>query len=201
MVSMALQWIDMFQSGWSQNVTVDGCFSSKTAVTSGVPQGTVLGPLLFLLYINDLPTILDPSTRCRLFAHDCLVYRVINSIHYQLQLQKDLASLEKWSHQWSMHFNAKKCIVTTISRQKPLDKFYQLNNTILDRVSSCTYLGVPITNTLSQTEQISTRRPTLVEDFFYVGTSRAAHNNWEEQATPPWFGHSQNMKQHYGTPT
>ena len=131
-----LQWIDMFLSGRSQNVTVDGCFSSKTAVTSGVPQGTVLVPLLFLLFINDLPTVLDPSTRCRLFADDCLVYRVINSIDDQLQLQKDLAALEKWSHQWGMHFNAKKCNVMTISRRKPLDKFYQLNNTILDRVSS-----------------------------------------------------------------
>ena len=88
-----LQWIDMFLSGRSQNVTVDGCFSSKTAVTSGVPQGTVLGPLLFLLFMNDLPTILDPSTRCRLFADDCLMYRVINSIDDQLQLQKDLAAL------------------------------------------------------------------------------------------------------------
>ena len=151
-----LQWIDMFLSGRSQNVTVDGCFSSKTAVTSGVPQGTVLGPLLFLLFINDLPTVLDPSTRCRLFADDCLVYRVINSIDDQLQLQKDLTALEKWSHQWGMNFNAKKCNVMTISRRKPLDKFYQLNNTILDRVSSCTYLGVTISNTLSWSEQIST---------------------------------------------
>ena len=90
-----LQWIDMFLSGRSQNVTVDSCFSSKTAVTSWVPQGTVLGPLLFLLFINDLPTVLAPSTRCRLFADDCLVYRVINSIDNQLQLHL----MEKWSHQ------------------------------------------------------------------------------------------------------
>ena len=81
-----LQWIDMFLSGRSQNVTVDSCFSSKTVVTSWVPQGTVLGPLLFLLFINDLPTVLAPSTRCRLFADDCLVYRVINSMDNQLQL-------------------------------------------------------------------------------------------------------------------
>ena len=137
-------------------MTVDGCFSSKTAVTSGVPQGTVRGPLLVLLFINDLPTVLDPSTRYRLFADDCLMYRVINSIDDQIQLQKDLAVLEKWSYQWGMHFNAKKCNVMTISRRKPLDKFYQLNNTILDRVSSCKYLGVTISNTVSWSEQIST---------------------------------------------
>ena len=151
-----LQWIDMFLSGRSQNVTVDDCFSSKMVPTSGVPQGTVLGLLLFLLFIHDLPAVLDPSTRCRIFADDCLVYWVINSINDQLQLQKDLASLENWSHQWGMHFNAKKCNVMTISWRKPLDKFYQLNNTILDRVSNCTYLGVTISNTLSWSEQIST---------------------------------------------
>ena len=189
----------MFLSGRSQNVIVDSCFSSKTAVTSGVPQGTVLGPLLFLLFISDLPTVLDPSTRCRLFADDCLVYQVINSIDDQLQLQKYFAALEKWSHQWGMHLNAKKCKVMMISRRKPLDKFYELNNTILDRVSSCTYLGVTISNTQSKPPP-APRRPTFVLDF-YVGTSRAAHNNWEEQVTSPFFGHSQNMKQHYGTPT
>ena len=151
----------MFLSGQSQNVTVDGCFSSKTAAASGVPQGTVLGLLLLSLIINDLPTVLDPSTRCRLIADHCLVYGVINSIDNQLQLQKDLAFLEKWSHQWGMHFNAKKCNVMMISRRKPLDKFYQLKNTILDRVSSCTYLGVTASNTQSKSPP-APRRPTLV---------------------------------------
>ena len=66
-------------------------------VISGVPQGTVLGPALFLLYINDLPGVLSPGTVCRLYADDCLIYRSIHSIQDQLTLQTDLNSLHEWS--------------------------------------------------------------------------------------------------------
>ena len=67
------QWIKNFLIGRTQNVLVDGHLSDPADVGSGVPQGTVLGPLLFLLYINDLPLILSPGTRIRLFADDCLI--------------------------------------------------------------------------------------------------------------------------------
>ena len=145
-------WIESFLCGRTQRVMVEGEFSSQADVTSGVPQGTVLGPLLFLLFINDLPSVIDPDTRCRLFADDCLVYREIRSLQDQLQLQKDLDHLEQWSKQWGMAFNAKKCSVMTISRSQPL-KMYQLNNTILAQVDCCTYLGITISNQLSWTEQ------------------------------------------------
>jgi len=56
--------------------------------------------ILFLLHINELPSVVDPHTRCRLFADDCLLYRVINNIEDQLQLQKDLAALEAWAADW-----------------------------------------------------------------------------------------------------
>ena len=62
---------------------------------SGVPQGTVLGPLLFLLHINDIVHAVDPSTKCRLFADDCLLYRVIKSTQDQTTLQRDLDSFVK----------------------------------------------------------------------------------------------------------
>ena len=73
-------------------VVVDGESSSEA---SGVPQGTVLGPLLFLVHMNDLPECVSSSVR--LFADDCLLYRVIKSIKDQEELQKDLKSLEKWA--------------------------------------------------------------------------------------------------------
>ena len=83
-----LSWIPSFLSARTQSVVVKGCRSPEDKVLSGVPQGTVLGPLLFLCHINDLPSVVDPQTAVRLFADDCLVYRSItsNSDHRQLQL-------------------------------------------------------------------------------------------------------------------
>jgi len=73
------QWIEAFLGDRSQSVLVDGVRSKEEAVVSGVPQGTVIGPLLFLLYINDMPEHVHTGTRCRLFADDTLLYRVIDT--------------------------------------------------------------------------------------------------------------------------
>ena len=73
-------WIWSFLADRTQQVIVDGVSSSTTAVTSGVPQGTILGPLLFLIFINDIVQNVDPGTKMRLFADDCLVYRRIKSL-------------------------------------------------------------------------------------------------------------------------
>ena len=87
-------------------VVVDGEFSDSVTVDSGVPQGTVLGPLLFLCHINNLPDCV--KSQVRLFADDCLLYRTINSQSDHLTFQKDLEALEKWASDWGMRFNAKK---------------------------------------------------------------------------------------------
>ena len=84
-------WINTFLTGRTQQVVVNGATSSSTIVTSGVPQGTVLGPLLFLLYINDLPDNL--STSVRLFADDCILYTPIRTQNYSSLLQNDLLKL------------------------------------------------------------------------------------------------------------
>ena len=98
-----LKWISEFLSGRTQCVVVDGAASNWSAVESGVPQGTVLGPLLFLLYINDLPDCVPgPGSRfqVRLFADDCLLYRTIEGIPDQLALQSDLTKLQQWADLW-----------------------------------------------------------------------------------------------------
>ena len=82
---------------------MDGEFSNYATVDSGVPQGTVLGPLLFVLHINDLPSNVHYS-KVRLFADDCLLYKEIKIHQDQIDLQKDLSALESWG----MRFNAKK---------------------------------------------------------------------------------------------
>ena len=74
-----LDWISSFLSNRSQHVIVDGCISEPKPVLSGVPQGTVLGPLFFLIYINDIGDNLSPATNLHLFADDSLLYREIKS--------------------------------------------------------------------------------------------------------------------------
>ena len=104
-----------------------------------------MGPLLFLLFINDLPTVVDSNTQVRLFADDCLVYRSINTLQDQIQLQSDLNALNRWGDHWGMKFNAKKCNILTISNKKnPSTKLYQLDSTFLDHVDAATYLGISI---------------------------------------------------------
>ena len=76
---------------------------------SGVPQGTVLGPLMFLLYINDISNNL--TSHIRLFADDCIIYRTILSPEDLLHLQEDLDRIFNWTTHWQMQFNVQKCVV------------------------------------------------------------------------------------------
>ncbi len=86
-----------------QQVIVDGEQSRKVHIDSGVPQGTVMGPLLFLLYINDLPG--HVTSNVRLFVDNCLVHRPIRTPDDQDKLQQDLHALTTWATTWIMKFN------------------------------------------------------------------------------------------------
>ena len=99
-----------------QRVVVDGSFSNYADVESGVPQGTVLGPLLFLLHINDLPSCVN--SKVRLFADDCLLYREIKNNQDQIDMQRGLDALMDWGSTWGMKFNAKKCNIMRVSRSR-----------------------------------------------------------------------------------
>ena len=147
-------WIRAFLTDRKMEVVVDGECSKSAPVTSGVPQGTVLGPLLFLLYINDIPNVISPGTYIRLFADDCLVYRVIKSPEDQRILQNDLDSLQAWTEKWGMKFNPGKCQVMHIARNKPLTHYYQLCGEFLCTVDSAKYLGIIISNDLNWHEQV-----------------------------------------------
>ena len=86
---------------------LEGEKSSTTNVTSGVPQCSVLGPLLFLVFINDLPKCVSFSIR--LYADDALLYRTIKSRNDIDALHRDLTSIQEWEKTWLMSFNADKC--------------------------------------------------------------------------------------------
>ena len=147
-------WIKAFLMDRQQQVMVEGEFSDSCSVDSGVPQGTVLGPLLFLCHINDLPNCVKSTVR--LFADDCLLYRTIRTIQDQIQLQNDLKSLEEWASLWGMRFNATKCYLMSIHRsQKPLTYMYTLDNHILEKVTNNPYLGVILSEDLKWATHIN----------------------------------------------
>ena len=110
-------WIETFLIGRTKQVVVNWATSSSTIVTSGVPQGTVLVPLLFLLYINDLPDNL--STSVRLFADACILYTLIRTQNDYSLLQNDLLKLQKWQDKWLMKFNPGKCYTMTLATRTP----------------------------------------------------------------------------------
>ena len=110
-----LKCIQNFLTNRTQKVVVDGSSSESARVSSGVPQGTVLGPLLFLTYVNDLPSRVS---QVRLFADDCLLYRPIKCRADQEHLQRDLSVLQDWADRWGMCFNPSKCTVLRVSRSK-----------------------------------------------------------------------------------
>ena len=130
--------------------------SPATRVLSGSSdQGTVLGPFLFLIYINDLPDNVSPGTTMRLFVDDCLVYREVKGIDGQEVLQKDLQSLQEWATRWGMRFNAKKCNIIHVSRNKLKHRFYSLCGEILQEVEHAKYLGVTISANLKWENHIN----------------------------------------------
>ena len=102
-----LQWIESFLSNRTQNVLVNGFLSNPSAVKSGVPQGSVIGPLLFLVLISDIDAELGTSFLSS-FADDTRVSRGINSLHDASLLQQDLETIYKWAEANNMKFNGKK---------------------------------------------------------------------------------------------
>ena len=142
-----MAWIGDFLDGRQQRVVVEGRSSRPTAVTSGVPQGSVLGPVLFLVYINDLPSTTDSEVR--LFADDTIIYREVKSERDCRALQEDLIKLESWEKDWQMEFHPDKCNVMHITRKrKPISFTYMLHGQPLKDVTQAKYLGVTLSNDL-----------------------------------------------------
>ena len=145
-----LTWFANYLSGWLQRVVIDGATSQWAPVTSGFPQGSLLGPLLFLIFINDLPDAAIGDVFTSLYADDTKIYRNINTIDDCMSMQKTLTNMHTWTRHNNIRFNASKCKALTITRKKsPLDFIYKLDNLELERVSTEKDVGVNITNSLT----------------------------------------------------
>jgi hypothetical protein len=122
-----LRWFESYFSDRWQRVVSEGATSTWSPVTSGVPQGSILGPLLFLIFINDLPDNVSYGTNSAFYADDSKLYREVTSISDCQSLQDDLTKLEKWSIDSRMKFSTGKCNVFTVTRKhKPFEFSYHL---------------------------------------------------------------------------
>ena len=148
-------WISIWLTTRTQKVVVDGEASTEDQVRSGVPHGTVLGPLMFLLYINDIGHKTSTGTHLRLFADDSLLYREIRSIQDGTILQEDLQTLVEWSATWQMKFHPLKCYHLRVTKKEtPLDIQYEMLGHNLERVEHYPYLGVKISRDLSWSNHV-----------------------------------------------
>ena len=148
-----LCWIESFLLSRKQYVRIRDIISDEGKVNSGVPQGSVLGPILFLLYINDLPNFI--TSKAKLFADDTKIYRIIRSIYDAEILQNDLNSLDNWCKEWRMFFNVAKCHVIHFSKKNP-KYLYHINGRLIEPSKTEKDLGVVVSQDLKPREHINT---------------------------------------------
>jgi len=134
-------------------VVIDGVVSKCYDVISGVPQGSVLGPLLFILFINDVVTIFNDDVSCKLFADDLKFYSVIDNEGINNPIKSALEQLYIWSSKWQLEINSSKCKSLHLGKKNP-DFEYSLNNVIFESVNHIRDLGVEVDDCLRFDEHI-----------------------------------------------
>ena len=128
-----LTWLANYLSGRLQRVVIDSATSQLAPVTSGVPQGSLLGPLLFIIFINDLPDAAICDVFTSLYADDTKVYRNSNTIEDCMSMQKTQTNMDTWTQHNNIRFDASKCKALAITRKKsPLNFIYKLGNVELE---------------------------------------------------------------------
>ena len=147
-----LRWVENWLNNRKQRVVINGKASKWTKVTSGVPQGSVLGPVLFLVYINDIDN--GVTGIISKFADDTKIANTVVSNEQVIEMQSNLDKLSEWGQTWQMNFNADKCKVLHIGYRNEKAN-YTLNGTQLKSVDSEIDLGVTISSNLKPSQQCS----------------------------------------------
>ena len=138
-----LSWCKDYLNNRTQRVVIDGYSSSLSEITSGVPQCSILGPLFFVIFINDLPDVVCSDNTIALYADDSKMFRVIDCDEDLIYFQEDLDKFHQWSQRNQMDFNTKKCKIMRITRkQVPFTNSVHMNDTVLEEVKEFKDLGI-----------------------------------------------------------
>ena len=144
----AIRWLESYLSSRTQRVVLNGKASDWVAVLSGVPEGSILGPLLFACYLADLPCSL--SSECIMYADDVKLYRRIECDEDCVALQSDLDRLSEWSRRWRLSLNPGKCkSISFTLRTSPFVHSYQIDGHHLERCAEIRDLGVLLDSKLT----------------------------------------------------
>ena len=150
-------WIENFLTTRRQRVVINRFSSKWKDVISGVPQGSVLGPVLFAIFINDMPSAV--TNRIKLYADDAKLYSAVRNTEDCLKLQEDLIRLEEWESMWQLRFHPNKCTLMRISKGHPEFDYYMRSNgpepIKLKEVTCEKDLGVYIDNQLSYEHHVN----------------------------------------------
>jgi len=148
-----LQWMRSFLTGRQQRVRVENALSDWSPVTSGIPQGSVLGPTLFLCFVNDLPQ--QVTSQLALFADDTKVFGPVRDENDAKKLRDDLECLHQWSYNWQLPFNKEKCKVVHYGRNNQ-DADYSIDGTVIEDVEVEKDLGVLFDSKLNFSGHVQT---------------------------------------------
>ena len=137
-----LKWFRSYLTKRHQQVVLNGKSSQTMELQSGVPQGSVLGPIMFLVYINDISSSIVSTTK--LYADDTSLLHRITDINSKIVLQNDLNTIDKWSEQWAVTFNPSKSHSLHISRKREHHNThdYIFQNRTIENVNEHTHLGL-----------------------------------------------------------
>ena len=169
-------WFCSYLSSRRQRITVLGATSEDLPVTSGVPQGSIHGPALFVLYVNDLPEAISSSSRVLMFADGTKIFREIKTLGDASSLQEDLGKLATWSQSSGLLFNEDKWKAQHITRKtKPILSSYKLNNTALELYAAEKDLGVWISKDLTWYKQVNEQSSRANKLLGYLRGTRGSY--------------------------
>ena len=146
-----LNWITSYLTERDQRVVVNGDESSNLPVLSGVPQGSVLGPLLFIIYVDGVSSVISDKASAILYADDMTLYRPIYTPHDYELLQRDINAISRWISDLCMQFNVQKCKYMVFSRKRSIVPSLcglSIDDLPLEKVDVYKYLGVYLTSDL-----------------------------------------------------